>query len=299
MFNAGVPGNAFAQLHQGYNMPANFDWRRMFRLPNYGGNNEQFMNVANQPSASQPATSGFDWKKMLGLSSFGAGIGALFGGSGNTGQYYDTAMQKYGGKMEDALRLLREHEAQGRGDITQYLKEAQAFGQPYREAGAKSLSAFMGSLGLGGPEARQSALQSFHEGPGYRYALNEALKQTQRGTAGAGLRGSGAEQRALMKQAQGMAEQQYGGWQNQLAGLSGMGQQAAEQAAGRQFGAGQSLANLGFGYGGRLSDLYSQWAQAQAEAEMAKGQAQAQSKQDWWSGLGSAVGGIASFLPFL
>jgi len=276
MYNFGVPGNAFAQMQAGY-----------------GG--------APAATGSFGAGGGgkFDWKKMAGMSAaggmLGGALGNLFGGGGDAGKYYDVAMGKYQTSMDEALRMLREHEATGRGDITKYLTEAQAYGAPYREAGGKGLTSYMGSLGLGGEAERQGALQSFHESPGYRYALNQALQQTQRGMTGAGLRGSGAEQKALMKQAMGMAEQQYGGWQEQLAKLAGMGGVASEAAAGRQFQTGGTLANLGLQYGGQMSQLQQALAQAQAEAEMAKGQAQAQSGQDWWSSLGSIAGTAASF----
>ena len=113
--------------------------------------------------------------------------------------------------------------------------------------------------------------------------------------AASGMRGSGLEQKSLLREATGLANKEYGGWQSKLSELAGMGQRSAETAAERQTGAGGTLAQLGFGYGGKLSDIQMSMGKAQAEAEMAKAQAEAESDSGFWGGLGTLAGGVAGF----
>ena len=231
------------------------------------------------------------------LGAMGAGIGGLlFGGGNDYGQAYDTSMDKYMTYMDQASQQLGQHEAQGRGDIESYLAKSMGYTQPYMQAGTTGLQSYLGSLGLGGNEARQSALSSFQTSPGYQFALNQGLQGVQRGLSASGMTGSGAEQKALNDYAMGMANQEYGNWQNRLSGLAGMGQTSAESAAGRTYGAGTNLANLGLNYGQQYSQLSQSIAQAQAEAEIAKAQAEAEAKSAQGSGLGGLIGGIAGFL---
>jgi hypothetical protein len=227
----------------------------------------------------------------------GAGIGGLlFGGGKDYGEAYDTSMDKYMTYMDQASQQLGQHETQGRSDIQNYLAQSQGYTQPYQQAGTSGLEAYLGSLGLGGQQGRQSALSSFQTSPGYQFALNQGLQGVQRGLSSSGMTGSGAEQKALNDYAMGMANQEYGNWQNRLSGLAGMGQTSAESAAGRTYGAGTNMADLGFGYGQQYSQLSQSIAQAQAEAVIAKAQAEAEAQAAQGSGFGGLIGGIAGFL---
>lgn len=210
--------------------------------------------------------------------------------SSTGGQSIDEGMDYYKQQMQQALAELRSHEATGRGDISSQLAAALGYGAPYRQAGGQALQAYMGSLGLGGGGAAKTARESFQESPGYQFALKQGLQATQRGAAAGGMMGSGAEQRELQRVGQGMAQQQYGGWQSKLAGLSGMGQQAAQAAAGERMQAGGQLAQLGLGYGGQISGLFGQLGQAGAESGMAKAQLGQQGRAGWMGLLGQLLG---------
>ena len=229
---------------------------------------------------------------MAGSSLLG-GLGGLFGGT-DYGEDINRAMGYYQQGMREAERALTERETVGREDIQSALREAQLYGEPYREAGTTALQSYLGSLGLGGSPAQQAARQAFQVSPGYQFALEQGLKGIRRGLSATGLRGSGAEQKELLRYGQGLAAQEYGDWQDQLRQLAGLGAETGEMAAQRQYGTGGLLANLGLGYGGQLSQLYGTMAQAQAESELAKAQIAAQQRAAQQQALGSTglAGGL-------
>jgi len=226
------------------------------------------------------------------LASLSSGLGQVTGGL-LAGSYEDAirrAQDYYRGGMERAGGELRRHEEIGREDIQRGLEGAQQYGAPYRGAGETALQSYMGSLGLGGAGARQSALEAFQASPGYQFALEEGLKGVQRGLAPRGLAGSGREAKELSRYATGLAGQEYGGWQQQLADLATGGRASAEQAAQRQYQTGGQLAELGVGYGGSLADLYERLSQSQAESQLAQAQAAQQRGQAFGQfGIGSAI----------
>jgi hypothetical protein len=230
----------------------------------------------------------------------GSLLGGLFGGSSSKdmNSAYDKSMEDYLKYMQKAEDEFRQHEAQGRTDITGYLKEAQGYTEPYRNAGTSALESYMGSLGLGGGEAQQSAYKSFQTTPGYQFALNQGLNSVNANASAGGYGQSGAEQKALLNYGQGMANQEYGNWQNKLFGLSGMGQQSAENSANRSFQTGGLLANQGQQYAHDYGTMYGNIAQAQAEADIAKAQAAAKAKSSGAAGAGGLLGGITGAFGF-
>jgi len=202
------------------------------------------------------------------------------GGAGDANKEY----QKY---LNKAMDEMRQHETQGRQDITGYTQQALGYEQPYREAGQEGLQGYMATLGYGGKGAQQGAIDKFTESPGYQYALNQGLTAVQRGEAASGMTGSGAEQAELQKRGQGMAQQEYGGYQDRLANLAGMGQQSSSRASQLAYGEGGELANLGYGYAGQESNLYGQMGESAAESQMAQ-------SSGLGKFLGTAAGGIAN-----
>ena len=105
---------------------------------------------------------------------------------------------------------------------------------PYREAGGRGLSRFEGSLG-----------PSFQESPGYQFAFDEGRRAIDQNASARGMLNSGSRLQALTRYGQGMANQEFGNYQNRLAALSGIGQSATGQTA--QMGQ-QTAANMGQAY---------------------------------------------------
>lgn len=228
---------------------------------------------------------------MKGGAAFGQALGGLFGGGDTKGARKDIseAEEMYQKYLDQARQALEEHEAIGREDITGGLERAQQYGLPYREAGETALASQLGALGLGGEEDRLAAQRAFRESPAYQFALKEGLKGIERGGAVSGLTGSPALQKRMSQYATGLASQEYGGWQQQLADLASGGRTSAEAAAQREYGAGGQLAQLGLPYAGQQAGLYETSGAAASQAALAR--AALRQEQEKQSGLGS-LGGL-------
>lgn len=203
----------------------------------------------------------------------------LFGGGGDPQGAYQQYAQK-------ALQEMMAHEAQGRGDISQYFQQGLGYEMPYMQAGQQGLQAYLGTLGIGGDQ--QSAVNRFRASPGYQFAQQQGQQAIQRQAAARGLGGSGAASRELARFGQGLADQQYGAYQNRLQGLATQGQQAGETAAGQAGQAGQGLANLGLQYAGQLGSIYQGMGQSAANAQMMN-----QMRQGQWANMLGQLGGAA------
>lgn len=204
----------------------------------------------------------------------------LFGGGGDP----NAAYQMYANR---ALQEMMAHEAQGRGDISGYFQRGLGYEMPYMQAGQQGLQAYLGTLGLGG-QGQESAVNRFRASPGYQFAQQQGQQAIQRQAAARGLGGGGAATRELARYGQGLADQQYGAYQNRLQGLASQGRQVSETAAGQAGQAGRGLAGLGEQYAGQLGSIYQGMGQSAANAEMMKQQRQ----QQMWKMLGE-LGGSA------
>jgi hypothetical protein len=228
------------------------------------------------------------------------------GGWGSPGQYYGQGSSDQGSQNSqnpDDFRLpttegadpyaaISGAGAQSRGDIERYGEQALSYGQPYRQAGEGALSAYQASLGLGGP----GALDTFRQSPGYQYALKQGLGAVSRGMGSRGLSGSGAEGRALQQTGMGLAAQDYGQYQQHLAGLAGMGAQMAGQAGQLAYGTGGQLASSGLGYAGLYSNLYGGMKSLEEKKREFDKKQSAQEAGGWGQALGSAAAIAAKFL---
>lgn len=103
---------------------------------------------------------------------------------------------------------------------------------PFRDAGLRGLAGYEATLG-----------PSFQESPGYRFAVEEGVNAIDRGASARGLLGSGGRLRELTRFGQGMANQEFGNYQNRLASLAGIGQAATGQTNAAGMAAGQGVAN--------------------------------------------------------
>lgn len=211
------------------------------------------------------------------------------------------------------------------------LGEAQGLFRGAYDRGEQASGTLMDSLGLNGAEGNQRAVNTFQAGPGYQWQVDQATDAASRKASALGIAGSGNTLAALAKLGSNLANQEYGGWQDRLTGVSQQGQQAAgsisnlmSQQAGYDYGRGQSLSNA---YGqnaqnvagtyGAEAGLYSQDASNRANAAQWAGNAVTQAGQNammagqnaaqnrtnaWMSGaslgaslLGSAFGGGRGF----
>lgn len=111
---------------------------------------------------------------------------------------------------------------------------------PYRTAGAGALPVYQDSLGLNGAGGYANALSKFQTGPAYQFQFDEGVRGLENSMAARGKLFSGQAGKAITAFGQGLANQEFGGWQNRLAGLTELGQNASAQtgALGAQAAAG-------------------------------------------------------------
>ena len=142
-------------------------------------------------------------------------------------------------------RAARQAEQGQRAGLRQYQQmygQARTDLQPYRQAGQRALTALERMAGLQGDF-------DFTADPGYQFRLDQGQQAVERGAAARGGLLSGGHTRELTEFAQGMASQEYQNAFQRLAGIAGMGQQAAAGSADASMQAGQGMAGLHAGIG--------------------------------------------------
>lgn len=170
-------------------------------------------------------------------------------------------------------------DALGRGHDSAVKRFDTNYYDPYTKATAGAPGMLANALGLGGAAGNQAATNAFHAGPGYQFALDQGLQGLDRTAASRGMLSSGNNTQDILKYSQGLANQEYGNWQDRLGNFSQMGLGAAQGQTGRQ----NSLASLDTGYGNAQAGVYSNT--ANNISDLLKPQQQQQ------SGLGTALAG--------
>lgn len=148
---------------------------------------------------------------------------------------------------------------------------------------------YLDSLGVNGPAGNTRATDAFHAGPGYNWNVGQALEGVNRGAVAAGGAPGGLAGNtlaALSDRAGHMADQEYGGWQDRLAGtispeLTATAGMAGADAARAPIytGTANSITNLGTNTTNGINDQNTQ----SANAEMAG------SKNLWNLGMQAAT----------
>lgn len=116
---------------------------------------------------------------------------------------------------------------------------------PWAEAGRGALATYQNSLGQNGAAGNAAAVAQFQASPGYQYQVDQATDAVARKASALGALGSGNTQAAITDRASNLANQEYGGWQDRLNGLSDTGLRATGQQASLQQGLGNLYAQRG------------------------------------------------------
>lgn len=117
---------------------------------------------------------------------------------------------------------------------------AAGYQQPFYDTGTAALSEIAAAMGLRGPEEAAAALSRFRDAPGYQFQMEQGVNALDRSAASAGGLYSGAQGKALTEYGQGLADQSVNSRLSQLAGLAGVGQNAAGNLSSIAMGRGQS-----------------------------------------------------------
>lgn len=151
----------------------------------------------------------------------GAGIGLIgtYLTSQNASDAANTAAQDQQNAANQSNALLKQMYQQSYGDLA-----------PYRQEGTNALGAMNQLYGFGtGPNGTQGTpdYSGFENSPNYQFALQQGTNALDASAAAKGRLYSGGYGEDLTKFAQGLAGQQLNAYQQQLAQMAGMGQQAA------------------------------------------------------------------------
>jgi hypothetical protein len=129
---------------------------------------------------------------------------------------FDTALDAALGRLDTAS-----------GAATAGFDTAVGYQQPFYDTGTAALSEIAAAMGLRGPEEAAAALSRFRDAPGYQFQLEQGVNALDRSAASQGGLYSGAQGMALTEYGQGLADQTFNARLSQLAGLAGVGQNAA------------------------------------------------------------------------
>lgn len=179
---------------------------------------------------------------------------------------------------------------QGQTNSLASLDKAGGYYAPLSAKYGAGTDLYLDSLGVNGAGGNTRATDAFKAGPGYDWRVSQALDQTNRAAAATGGLSGGNTLAALSDRAGNMASQEYGGWQDRLAGLISPEFQAVGGQAGAEAGkvpVYQGTANSIAGLGTNTTNGITNQNTQAANAEM-------QGSANLW-GLGlNALTGLAS-----
>jgi hypothetical protein len=132
----------------------------------------------------------------------------------------------------------------GERDLRSQFGNALGYYSPYAARYNKGSEMYANALGLGGDTGRQAAVDAFQTGPGYDFAVDQALQGVMRNASSLGNVASGNTAIALQNRGNQLANQEYGGWLDRLSGYDQLGMNAAGAQAGISTGLGDRLLGL-------------------------------------------------------
>jgi hypothetical protein len=165
-----------------------------------------------------------DWQKFMmgsGFGGLGAGLGSLFGSGNNPAD----AGMKYLDQIPDALKK---------------------YFEPYMNAGQSQLPGLQDQYSklLNNPGQRMNDIgQNFQQSPGFKFALDQALKGANQGAAAGGMAGSPQNQQQNMEIGTQLGNQDYNNWMKNAMNMYGMGLQGSQGLAGMGQQASTSMAD--------------------------------------------------------
>jgi len=218
------------------------------------------------------------------------------GAKAAAGAQVDAANQAAGAYREAAQRAMGEINSSydtGRTDINEGYDQGMQYLDPYLAGDQSGNQAYLASLGLLGKDAQNQSYENYQETPGYQFAMQQGLRGVDNSAASRGLNKSGAAIKGVLQYSQGLANQEFGRWQDRLQGLSSLGHQLANETANRSQTKGQNLADLARWRGNTIGSYETGVGASDANSAMAAGQARAEGKQAQWNALSGLAGGIA------
>lgn len=170
----------------------------------------------------------------------------------------------------------------------------------YLKTGAGASSAYSDALGLNGPEGNARSVAAFRTAPGYGFAVDEANNAVMRNASQLGMLGSGNTMDAIRARTQGMADQQYQTYLDNLFRLSGQGLTATDKSAGIITGYGDKVYGTGMAKGAMAHDTETGIGQSESQMEADKVAARNTATKNMWEailGVGKMAATVAGGRP--
>lgn len=234
--------------------------------------------------------------------SYAANMGGLNLAGGQTNKGYGSAIGATKAGYRAAIPAFDYGTQQAAG---QYTSALAPFGKILGQE-QQGRNAYMDSLGLRGPAGNARAMDMFQVGPGYQFQMDQGNEALNRTAASRGMLTSGNNTEDILRFSHGLADQEYGGWQDRLAGfnpLAAANSRAAimQNLASMYSGAGTAKANLLVGQGQDLSGLHTGRAGTLANLAIQRGQqggqlaenrfaAENAANQNIWGAIGGVAG---------
>jgi hypothetical protein len=187
-------------------------------------------------------------------------------------QGIDQSNNTLGDAKNESINFIDE----GIDNATPYFQQIQdLYADTGEQAGdMRGRAMYLNSLGLNGDAGNDAAVGAFQNGPGYQFALDQGLEAAQRNSASSGNLNSGNTLMALSDYGRGMQNQEYGKWQDRLAGFDPYKSLGGQSAALMGLAGLQERGNL------NKANMVQNYALPMAQNNLATGQAGYQNAQD-------------------
>jgi len=221
------------------------------------------------------------------------GGGMIVGGMGAQAYFGNKAA----GSAKRAAAAAAEEMRQSKARAIGYANNAIGYQRPYYQSGTAGLNNLTGLLTGSQYDAQgnkttlseQDRSNLFQKSPGYQFRLEQGQKALQATQAARGGMLSGGAMKEMEKYSQGIASDEYGNYINQLSGLAGIGQNAANSMGGYELAKG----NYELGAGAQISNYQNQVGMADANKYMNLGNNIGGGMQSIGGNLlGSGLGGM-------
>jgi hypothetical protein len=169
----------------------------------------------------------------------------------------------------------------GRNTANDYYGRALASWQPLYDAGKTGVDAYSDALGLNGPEGNARAVSRFQAGPGYQWAVDQAIANADRGAAAKGTLSSGGTRAAELGVASNLANQEWSNYLNRFSPLTSLAGSSASGMA----GVNTSAANTNYQAGKDLADYGWKQQTGIADAQAAADLARYNASQNAWGAI--------------
>lgn len=219
-------------------------------------------NSPSYGSGSTPTTNGSNYNLGSGIGAIGGGLLGMFMGNGENPA---NAAMPYYNQINQTNR--------------NYLN-------PYAQAGMNSMHNLQGQYGnlMSNPGAMFNQIgQSYHQSPGFQFALHQAMMAGNNAAAAGGMAGSPQNTQQNMQLATNMGNQDYYNYMNHAMNMYGMGLQGEQGIMGQGANAAENAA-------GNISQGLSQEGAAAYYGQAGQNQAQGNDMSNIISGAGDIAG---------